>query len=310
VESEKKDFSDQVENLVKVLETIGKEKQELGDKAKEAQTLYLAVENLTNELHHVNRGSERIQREYEKLKDILENERQDHAQEKLELRQKYEQAKIDFGMCSEKLQTAITSGSRKIEDLRAQAGEIQSQRDLIFQKLREAENKLMEVSKKLQEGRGREQMYNERLIHLRSTTAPLDKYQQCVRLCTELEKDLADFQIENKGLNTTVENLRHELRDVRLNSVSLKEYDECARKAESGHQTIRQLQQDLSENRAELERLASSCQSAKIAVIKAQTEIDHSRMNEQQLQHTIQSLESRNEKLNTENRQLHTTSKL
>lgn len=211
---------------------------------------------------------------------------------------------IGFGYF--KLQTAITSGSRKIEDLRAQAGEIQSQRDLIFQKLREAENKLMEVSKKLQEGRGREQMYNERLIHLRSTTAPLDKYQQCVRLCTELEKDLADFQIENKGLNTTVENLRHELRDVRLNSVSLKEYDECARKAESGHQTIRQLQQDLSENRAELERLASSCQSAKIAVIKAQTEIDHSRMNEQQLQHTIQSLESRNEKLNTENRQLHT----
>jgi hypothetical protein len=56
---------------------------------------------------------------------------------------------------------------------------------------------------------------------------------------------------------------------------------------EQSQSSAHRLTSELGESKSELDRLAQSCQSAKVAVIKAQTEIDHSRMNEQQLKHTV-----------------------
>jgi len=224
-----------------------------------------------------------------------------------ELRSTNEKLRVELDLKNGKIQSIVNSGNQQIENHQRQVKEVTQQRDLIYTKLQEAERKILEVSQDLQEYRRREQASKERLIHFRNTTAPLEKYQQSISLCTQLEKELGQVRLENLSMKDTINNNRSEIREMHLNTVPLKEYDECMKRVDHSQATVHKLTAELGDSKSELERLAQSCQSAKVAVIKAQTEIDHSRMNEQQLRHTIQDLETRNDKLNTENRQLQNT---
>merc|ERR1712048_245718 len=245
-----------------------------------------------------------IQQEYEKIKHQLEKERDECNLTIRELRKANEKYQIEIELKNEKIQSIVNSGNHQIETHQRHVKEVSQQRDLIYKKLQEAERKILEVSQGLQEYRRRDQTSKERLIHFRNTTAPLDKYQQSVSICTSLEKELGQVRLENHSMKDTINNLRTEVRELHLNTVPLKEYDECMKRVDQSQANVHKLTSELGESKSELERLAQSCQSAKVAVIKAQTEIDHSRLNEQQLRHTIQDLENRNEKLNSENRQI------
>lgn len=285
------------------LEQLHERRSELQAKNRENHELTINLENTKADVQHAQRTVFSMQESCDKLKDQLSSEREGDQKVISELRSQKDMVQTELHILQRDSRSLEESSANEIEALKRKMHEVGAQRDLIYGKLQQSELGLLEVSKDLQESRSSQQSLRARLDHLRETSAPLDKYQQAVTLCTQLEKGLGQTRVENHGLKATNDNLRGELRELHITTVSLQEYDECAKRVEEGQRLISRLKSEVGESRTELERLAQSCQSAKVAVIKAQTEIDHGRMNEQQLRHTISELEDRSSRLNAEARQ-------